>query len=228
MLYTIFLFTALIGGTVMVCQFLMTMLGLSDADGGFGDVDGGDFGADVGDFDAAADVDIDADFDVEGDHQTSMHHAADADVDHPASARLFQVLSFRAVVAALTFFGLGGLGALSKGYSPTIALMIAALAGCTALYGMYRLMKAIYSFQSSGNVNLRNAVGRAAKIYVPVPASGDGKGKVLLTVQGRTMELEAVTDEPQNLSTGEDVVVEHIIGDDVVKVARRTAATMEV
>ena len=222
MLYTIFLFTALIGGTVMVCQFLMTMLGLSEADGGFGDVDGGDFGADAGDFDASADVDVD------GDHHTTMHHAADADIDHPTSARLFQVLSFRAVVAALTFFGLGGLGALSKGYSPTIALMIAALAGCTALYGMYRLMKALYSFQSSGNVNLRNAVGRAAKIYVPVPASGDGKGKVLLTVQGRTMELEAVTDETQNLSTGEDVVVEHIIGDDVVKVARRAAAPVEI
>lgn len=225
MLYTIFLLTALIGGTVMVCQFLLTMLGMSDADGGIGDVDAGDFGdagADMGDFDGAMDADVD------GDHHTSIHHAADADIDHPASARLFQVLSFRAIVAALTFFGLGGLGALSKGYSATIALMVATLAGCAALYGMYKLMKAIYSFQSSGNVNLRNAVGRAAKIYVPVPASGDGKGKVLINVQGRTMELEAVTDEAERLVTGEDVVVERIIGDDVVKVARRLDSPVEV
>ena len=53
MLDTLFLMAAVVGGTVMVCQFLMTMLGLGDdgADfGGDGDI-GGDVGVDVGDFD---------------------------------------------------------------------------------------------------------------------------------------------------------------------------------
>ena len=224
MLYTIFLITAVVGGTVMLCQFMLTVLGLSDGDAEIGDVDAGDFGgdADVGDFD------VDADLDVDGDHQTSMHHAADADVDHPASARIFQVLSFRAIVAALTFFGLGGLWSSAKGYSDTVSVMIATLAGAAALYGMYRLMKALYSFQSSGNLNIRNAIGKPAKIYIPVPASGGGKGKVQMTVQGRTMEFEAMTDDDQPLETGANVVVKRIVGSDLVHVTREVQETVDV
>ena len=83
MLDTLFLFAAVVGGTVMVCQFLLTMLGLGDDGSDVGDVDvAGDVGADAGDFDAGADAggDFDVDFDVDGDHHTAIHHAADADV----------------------------------------------------------------------------------------------------------------------------------------------------
>jgi len=213
MLDTLYLITAVVGGTVMVCQFLLTMLGLGD-DGA--DVGEGDVGADAGDFDAGADVDVD----VDADHQTSIHHAADADVDHPGSSWLFQVLSFRTVVAAITFFGLGGAWSSSSGHGAAPSLLIAFLAGGAAMYGMYRLMRAIYNLQSSGNVDIRNAVGRPARIYIPVPPAGTGKGKVQITVQGRTMEYEAVSDAAETLSTGENVVVENVVGGDVVKVMR--------
>ena len=215
MLNTMFLIAAVVGGTVMVCQFLLTMLGLGDdgADIGDGDV-GGDVGVDAGDLDAGGDVDVD------GDHHTAIHHAADADVDHPGSTWLFQMLSFRTVVAAITFFGLGGAWSSASGHGSVQSLTIAILAGAAAMLGMYRLMRAIYDLQSSGNIDIRNAVGRPAKIYIPVPPEGTGKGKVQITLQGRTMEYEAVSDAAETLSTGENVVVENIVGSDVVKVMR--------
>ncbi len=215
MLDTLFLMAAVVGGTVMVCQFLMTMLGLGDDGADFGDGDvGGDVGVDVGDFDGGGDLDVD------GDHHTPIHHAADADVDHPGSSWLFQVLSFRTVVAALTFFGLGGAWSSSSGHTPGLSLFIAFAAGGSAMFGMYHLMKAIYNLQSSGNVDIRNAVGQPAKIYIPVPSAGEGKGKVQVTLQGRTMEYEAVTDDDEKLSTGENVIVEAVVGSDIVKVMR--------
>ena len=207
MLDTLFLITAVVGGTVMVCQFLLTVLGLGDDGADFSD---GDVGADAGDFDVSGD----------GEHHTSIHHAADADVDHPDSSWLFQVLSFRTVVAALTFFGLGGAWSSASGYGSVPSLTIAILAGGAAMYGMYRLMRAIYGLQSSGNIDIRNAVGRPAKIYIPVPPERAGKGKIQITLQGRTMEYEAISDAAETLSTGENVVVENIVGSDVVKVMR--------
>lgn len=216
MLDTLFLMAAVVGGTVMVCQFLMTMLGLGDdgADfGGDGDL-GGDVGVDVGDFDGGGDMEID------GDHHTPMHHAADADVDHLGSSWLFQVLSFRTIVAALTFFGLGGALSSSMGHTPALSLLIAVAFGGAAMYGMYQLMQAIYNFQSSGNVDIRNAVGQPAKIYIPVPPTGEGKGKVQVSLQGRTMEYEAITDDDEKLGTGENVIVEAVVGSDIVKVMR--------
>ncbi len=215
MLDTLFLMAAVVGGTVMVCQFLMTMLGLGDDGADFGDGDvGGDVGVDVCDFDGGGDMDID------GDHHTPIHHAADADVDHPGSSWLFQVLSFRTVVAALTFFGLGGAWSSSSGHAPALSLVVALAAGGAAMFGMYHLMKMIYNFQSSGNVDIRNAVGQPAKIYIPVPSAGEGKGKVQVTLQGRTMEYEAITDDDEKLNTGENVIVEAVVGSDIVKVMR--------
>ena len=203
----------------MVCQFLLTMLGLGDEGADFtdGDVDVGvDVGADAGDFSGDVDVDVD----VEGDHHTPIHTAADADVDHPGSSWLFQVLSFRTIVAAITFFGLGGAWSASSGHEPAVSLLVALATGFAAMYGMYRLMRAIYNLQSSGNVDIRNAVGQPAKIYIPVPPSGAGKGKVQVTLQGRTMEYEAVSGEAETLSTGENVVVDGVVSADVVRVVK--------
>lgn len=204
MLDTLFLFAAIIGGTVMVCQFLMTMLGL------------GDDGADFGDADVGAPTDLD----IDGDHHTPIHQAADADVDRPGSSALFQVLSFRTIVAAVTFFGLGGAWSSSSGHGAVPSLVVATAVGFAAMYGMYWLMRTIYGFQSSGNVDIRNAIGQAAKIYVPVPAAGGGKGKATVTLQGRTMEYEAITDETELIKTGEDVIIDNIVSSDVVKVSR--------
>jgi len=216
MLDTLFLMAAVVGGTVMVCQFLMTMLGLGDDGTDFADAD---VGVDVGGLDGGG-ADFDGSGDIDGDHHTPIHHAADADVDHPGSSWLFQMLSFRTVVAALTFFGLGGAWSSSSGHTPALSLIAALAAGGGAMFGMYHLMKAIYNLQSSGNVDIRNAVGQPAKIYIPVPPAGEGKGKVQVTLQGRTMEYEAVTDAKEKFSTGENVVVEAIVSNDVVKVMR--------
>lgn len=215
MLDTLFLIAAVVGGTVMVCQFLLTMLGLGDDGADFADGDvAGDIGVDAGDFSGDVDVDMD------GDHHTPIHTAADADVDHPGSSWLFQVLSFRTIVAAITFFGLGGAWSASSGHAPGLSLLVALAAGFAAMYAMYRLMKAIYNLQSSGNVDIRNAIGQPAKIYIPVPASGTGKGKIQVTLQGRVMEYEAITDDEQTLKTGENSVVESVVGSDIVKVTR--------
>ena len=100
MLDMLFLIAAIIGGTVMICQFLLTLMGMGD-DGG--DMGNGDFS---GDADVAGDFDIDAD--LPGDHHTPMGHAADADYQHPDSTWLFGVLSFRTLIAAAAFFGVAG------------------------------------------------------------------------------------------------------------------------
>lgn len=215
MLDTLFLIAAVVGGTVMVCQFLLTMLGMGDDGADFADGDvGGDLGVDVGDFDGGGDVDVD------GDHHTPIHQAADADIDHPDSSWVFQMLSFRTVVAALTFFGLGGAWSSGSGHAPAVSLLVGFAAGFAAMFGMYHLMKAIYNLQSSGNIDIHGAVGLPGKIYVPVPPEGAGKGKVHLTLQGRTLEYEAVSGETEVLKTGENVVIDQVLGNDVVRVMR--------
>lgn len=211
MLNWVFLVAAVVGGTVMVCQFVLTLLGMGDdvsdsldADSGF---DGGGGAHDVGDA-----------------HDTSVAAAADAEFHHTDSSWLFGVLTFRTLVAAAAFFGVAGRAATSAGFADGPALTIAAITGVAAMYGMYSLMRGISSLTSSGNQRISSALGRRATVYIPIPAARKGAGKVQLSMQNRIVEFQAVTDEPERLKTGESVEVIGIAGSDLVQVRRATAA----
>lgn len=217
MLDTIFLIAAVVGGTVMVCQFLMMFLGMGD-DGS------GDIG---GDADLSMDVDLDGIDGVDGidgidgidtDHQTSWSHAADADLGHPDASRIFEILSFRSVVAAVAFFGFAGKATLASGFADSQALLIALAAGGAAMYGIYWVMLQIYKLRTAGNENINNALGQPARVNVAIPKQGDGAGKVQLVLQNRSVEYEAITSEQTPFKSGDQVIVVDILGPDKVLV----------
>lgn len=207
MLDTIFLISAVVGGTIMVCQFLLMCLGMGDD--GSGDI-GGD--ADVGDFGADADIGADGVDIADADHNTSWSHAGDADIGHPDASRIFEVLSFRSVIAAVAFFGFAGKAALASDTTETKALLIGLAAGATALYSVYWLMAQIYKLRTAGNENIQNAIGKPASVYVAIPGQGSGMGKVQLTIQNRTVEYQAVSEQAETLNSGDQVVVVEILG----------------
>ncbi len=209
---TVFNLTALIGGTVLIFQFVLMLLGL----GGDGDLaaDGADLsggldadGVDVGGADVAA-----------GD--ATWHEAADADLGHPGAHWFYEVISLRTLSAAVTFFGLAGITARAYSQPATISFVIAAVAGAAATFAVYWLFKQVYKLQHTGTENIRNALGLSATVYVPVPAKRGGAGKVTFRLQNRVAEYQAVTDEEERLKTGEKVIVVGIVNSDTVRVSR--------
>ena len=93
--------------------------------------------------------------------------------------------------------------------------------------GMYGLMRLISGLSSSGNERIRNALGREARVYIPIPAARKGAGKVQLSMQNRIVEYQAVTEDDEPLKTGQTVRVVGVVGNDVVKV-RRVSQTVNV
>ena len=206
MLDTVFLIAAVVGGTIVVCQFLLMFLGL-------GDDASGDIGADADmGMDVSMDVDVDGIDGVDADHHTSWSQAADADVGHPDGSRIFEVLSFRSVVAAVAFFGFAGKASLASGASDTQALLVGLAAGAAAMYAVYWIMLQIYKLRTAGNEDISNAMGQPARVYVAIPAQGQGMGKIQLKMQNRTVEYEAVTSQESPLKSGDQVVVVDILG----------------
>jgi membrane protein implicated in regulation of membrane protease activity len=221
MLGTIFLIAAVVGGTVLVCQFALTLLGMGHDGVDAGHHLGGDF---HGDAHIGGGVHADASpgdsaYGVNGDHHTTLANA-DGDFVHPDSSWLFGVVSFRTLVAAAAFFGVAGRAALSAGYAQSTSLILATLVGICAMYGMYWLMRLIAGLSSSGNERITNAVGRTATVYVRIPAGRTGAGKVQLSMQNRIVEYQAVTDDGEPLKTGQTVEVVGVAGSDTVEVRR--------
>jgi hypothetical protein len=199
----LFLVMAAVGGTVMVLQFVLLLLGLGGDDAEFGGDHGG-FG------DLAADGDLDGDLSAETELPAEFDAGSDSggsvSADH-GSSHLFAVLSVRSVVAAITFFGLGGLFALRSGAGTPSALIMALGAGGAALAGVYYLMRGLYRLRQDGTVRIRRAIGQEGTVYIPIPAAQAGAGKVQLQVQHRIMEFKAVTAYAERIATGQRVVV---------------------
>ena len=57
---------------------------------------------------------------------------------------------------------------------------------------------------------IERALGREGVVYLSVPAHNEGCGKIHLTLQNRTIEIDAVT-SGQRLATGSSVVVTSVL-----------------
>jgi membrane protein implicated in regulation of membrane protease activity len=214
---TIFLFCALVGGTILLCQFVLTLLGL----GGHDMVDTGHGGFDLG-HDAGADLAHDTGPDVAHDAADHGSAAEEAQGEHTgqqhSSTWLFGVISFRTLVAAATFFGLAGMASHAS-LSLVNQLLIALACGVGAMYLVHWLMSLMYRLSEDNTVRINRAVGREGMVYLPVPAGKSGPGKVQLRMQGRMMEYEAVTSAPSNLPAGARVVVVGVVAGNLLEVA---------
>ena len=147
--------------------------------------------------------------DDDGGHDTHALHAGDG----------LNLLSLRAIAAVLTFFGLSGLAALEWGIPRVLALPLAAVVGLGVATGIAVVMRGMKRMESDGVVRVEGAVGHPATVYLSIPGGRGAPGKVHLFLQGRTVEMNAVSRDP--LPTGASVVVVDVIDPDTLEVAHQ-------
>ena len=153
-----------------------------------------------------------------GEHDVS--HDVGHDLGHADGGHgnwLAGALSVRAITAAITFFGLGGMTAYYYGAEDPAALAAAVAAGVAALYAVAALMGAMHRLRAEGTARIERAVGRTGSVYLRVPGSRAGLGKVHLALQNRTVEYQAVT-AGSELPTGTPVKVVGVVNADTVEV----------
>ncbi len=117
------------------------------------------------------------------------------------------LFSVRGIMAMLCIAGWAGIVFIDLGLSTVVSIILAALCGIAALFGMAYLMRAVLRLQSSGNIQIGSAVGKTGQVYIPIPPRGTGRGKINITVQDRYIEVDAMTESEDTLKTGETVRV---------------------
>jgi hypothetical protein len=215
-MFTLFAVCAAVGGTVLVIQLVLTLTGL-----------GGDMHGDVSG-DVHIGFDHGGDFHAGDIHSGDMHtgdlHASDAGHAHGQNAAqthdsgwLFQVITFRTLVAAATFFGLAGLAAQSSEASIPITLAVAVAAGVAAMYGVFWMMRGLTMLRHEGTARIERAVGRRASVYLHIPPQNSGTGRIQINLQNRTMEYSATT-AGDEIPTGATVEIVEILDPNTVRV----------
>ncbi len=185
-----------IPATVMLLiQLILTLIGL-----------GGD--------DADADV-ADNDFDTQLDDAEEALH--DNDV-FDGGLRLFTLRGFVAFFSVLGWVGViccgGGLGL-------PLSIIIATASGFLAMLLIALIMKWLFRLQYDGTEDIRDAMGVSGTVYLRIPPSRTGKGKISAIIQGKLCEKNAVTDEETTVERGEEVTVVGISGEETLIVRRK-------
>jgi hypothetical protein len=144
----------------------------------------------------------------------------DADVDLASDGHApgaFGFLSVRAVASFLTFFGLGGWGGIEAGWGTFPTMAFASGAGLAMLFVVGALFSLYRRVDSQGNLDPRNAIGSSAQVYLRIPGANAGKGKVTVSIQGRSAQYAAVT-RGDEIATGAEVRIVRMTTPDTFEV----------
>ncbi len=125
-------------------------------------------------------------------------------VGDAAGLRIFTV---RGLVAMFAIGGWLGIAAVDLGANDIVATLVAVASGLLALFLVAYLVKLLLKLQESGNLDAKNAVAHTGRVYITIPGSRRGTGKVILTLQERLCEMEAVTDCEADIKTDSMVQV---------------------
>lgn len=152
------------------------------------------------------DADMDADMD-------SMEGGDDGGVG-------FQFFTFKNVVAFFTIFGWTGITCINGEFSNAASLVIATIAGLIMMTVTSLLFFWIAKLAHSGTLKIDNAVGVVGEVYLTIGANRSKSGKVQIKVQGSLRELEAITDEAEDLKSQSMIKVIGVVSNELLLVEK--------
>jgi len=189
----LYLACAVFGGGFFILRTILMLTGIGDTDT--------DADADAGDFDHAdadhADVDNADQFD-DIDHGDHGHHDAG-----------LKLLTIQGLTAFIMMFGLTGF-AVSRGsvLGSVFTITIGILVGVFAMWLVAKGFALMKSLQSTGNMQIYDAIGEEGTVYLTIPA--EGIGKIRITISGRLKVKDAVSQDKVEFKTGTRVRVTEI------------------
>jgi len=130
----------------------------------------------------------------------------------------FQLFTFRNFINFLLGFGWtiiafnGAVG--SKFLLVSLGVLAGAALVAMVMFIFYKLSRLV----QSGTMNIRNAIGQVAEVYLTIPATRSGSGKVHVKIQGSLRELDAMT-EGERLASGQKARVVGVLNDNLLLVS---------
>lgn len=98
------------------------------------------------------------------------------------------------------------------------AMLIGLLVGTASALLVALAFRASLKLESTGNLDYRNAIGKDANVYIRIPKNRLGKGKVTLNMQERFVEVDAITEDTEDLMPKMSVVVSEVVDETTLKV----------
>ncbi|MDR2861966.1 MAG: NfeD family protein [Syntrophobacterales bacterium] len=126
---------------------------------------------------------------------------ADADIDvdvHADSDAGFQLLSLYGLSSFFMMFGLVGLALYKQ--SQLFSVIGAVAAGLISVWLIGKIFKAATRLQSSGTLQISDAIGCVGTVYLTIPEGGTGR--VTVNIRNHLREFDAIGIHGRKIATG--------------------------
>jgi membrane protein implicated in regulation of membrane protease activity len=158
--------------------------------------------------------DLDANAEISGFDSADVH-GGEFDISEGFSGF---IISFKSIISFLMMFGWAGILSRSFNLSTILTLFIAFITGLIALFAVSGLLYFISKMTSSGTLKIENAIGKTGEVILRIPPKKQGFGQIQVNIQGGLRTLEAKTEEPEIIHSGESVLVIDILDDNILLV----------
>ncbi len=149
----------------------------------------------------------------------------DGDLDLDAGID-FQFLSFKNLIGFFTIFGWTGIACIQAELSKGIIVAVSIVCGLLMMTAMASLFYFLSKLNSSGGkLKIENALGCVGEVYLTLGAKRSKIGKVQVKVQGVLRDLEALTNEEEDLKQGTIIIVSEITNNGILIVDKYTKSS---
>jgi hypothetical protein len=159
---------------------------------------------------------------------TFITGGVDADVDGDFGGDVdgdgggFGFFTIKNLIAFFTIFGWSGIAAIENDLSKTWVIIIATICGLIMMFIMAGLFYLISKLHDSGTLEIKNAIGNIGEVYLIIGGARASIGKVTVRIQGALRELEALTDDEDDLKTGSVIEVIDVTNNGILIVRKLT------
>ncbi|MDE6729769.1 MAG: NfeD-like protein [Oscillospiraceae bacterium] len=187
---------------ILLLQLLLTMFGgHQDAGMEFSDTSGID----------DLDLNPDSGFDLDGDGIPDTDFVVDG--SNPADFATLKLLTLQTIVTFLAVFGWVSIICISSGLRYFVGILIGIQCGLCMMLLVAKMVQMSTKLAENGTLNLKNAIGETATVYLTIPEKNAGTGKITMQLQGRFCELDAVNAGTEIIPTGAQVLVTDVLSD---------------
>jgi len=184
--------------TLFIIQTILSFVGMAHGD--ISDIDVDAPGSSV---DAGADL-SGSDFDSDT-------------FEDPSSA--FRLLTIRNFIIFFTVFAWTGIVLSKSTMNNIVAAVLSCISGLVVAFIISSIFYLMTKLAENGTMNIKKAVGCVGEVYLTVPPKRKDTGKVIITIQGVSRELDAVTDGKE-LPTGTTIKVVGVVDNRVLLVEK--------
>lgn len=119
---------------------------------------------------------------------------ADFDGDLDSAEAPFQMFSLRNLINFLLGFSWTGISFYKLVPSTTLLIFISLAVGFAFVYFFFLIIKQIQKLGEDNTFRLEKTLNKIADVYLAIPGKMQGKGKIMVSLNGSVRELDAMTE----------------------------------